>query len=88
MGSRPAGTSPGRDTAADARSLARRMSKSGYDRKHNGANGENNCDGTDHNRSWNCGVEGPTADPGIDRLRPRQVKNFLTASRCSQWGCP
>jgi isoamylase len=48
-----------------------------YDRKHNEANGENNRDGTDHNLSWNCGVEGPTDDPTIEALRNRQVKNFL-----------
>src|SRR5205085_1891652 len=51
-----------------------------YDRKHNEANGEDNRDGTDDNRSWNCGVEGPTDDPAIDALRTRQVKNFLTAT--------
>ena len=48
-----------------------------YDRKHNEANGENNRDGTDDNRSWNCGFEGPTDDPAIEKLRNRQVKNFL-----------
>ena len=54
-----------------------------YDRKHNGANGENDRDGSDDNRSWNCGVEGPTDDPEIDRLRTRQVKNFLTVTMFS-----
>jgi len=49
-----------------------------YERKHNEANGENNRDGGDDNRSWNCGVEGATDDPEIERLRNRQVKNFLT----------
>ena len=49
-----------------------------YDHKHNEANGENNRDGTNDNRSWNCGVEGPTADPGVEKLRNQQVKNFLT----------
>ena len=49
-----------------------------YNKKHNEANGENNRDGADDNRSWNCGVEGPTDDPEIDRLRNRQVKNFFT----------
>jgi isoamylase len=48
-----------------------------YDRKHNEANGEENRDGSDDNRSWNCGVEGPTDDPAIEQLRNRQVKNFL-----------
>jgi isoamylase len=54
-----------------------------YDRKHNDANGENNRDGADDNRSWNCGHEGPTADPGIEALRTRQVKNFLTTTLMS-----
>ena len=48
-----------------------------YDRKHNERNGEENRDGADDNRSWNCGVEGPTDDPDIEALRNRQVKNFL-----------
>jgi len=50
-----------------------------YNYKHNEANGEDNRDGVNDNRSWNCGVEGPTDDPVIERLRNRQVKNFLTA---------
>ena len=54
-----------------------------YNRKHNDANGEDNRDGADDNRSWNCGVEGPTEDPGVERLRNRQVKNFLTATLLS-----
>ncbi len=54
-----------------------------YDRKHNEANGEENRDGADDNRSWNCGAEGPTEDPGIDRLRTRQVKNFFTVTMLS-----
>jgi isoamylase len=49
-----------------------------YNSKHNEENGEDNRDGRDDNRSWNCGVEGPTDDPAIERLRNRQVKNFLT----------
>ncbi len=49
-----------------------------YNQKHNEANGEENRDGASDNRSWNCGVEGPTNDPAIERLRNRQVKNFLT----------
>jgi glycogen operon protein len=49
-----------------------------YDRKHNENNGEQNRDGADDNRSWNCGVEGPTEDPAIEALRNRQVKNFFT----------
>lgn len=49
-----------------------------YDHKHNEANGENNRDGCDNNLSWNCGVEGATDDPNIQRLRKRQIKNYLT----------
>jgi isoamylase len=51
-----------------------------YERKHNEANGEDNRDGADDNRSWNCGVEGPTEDPDIEKLRTRQVKNFFTVT--------
>jgi glycogen operon protein len=54
-----------------------------YDDKHNEANHEGNRDGSDDNRSWNCGVEGPTDDPGIEKLRTRQVKNFLTVTLLS-----
>ena len=54
-----------------------------YDRKHNEANGENNRDGTNDNRSWNCGFEGPNDDPGVEKLRNRQVKNFLTVTMLS-----
>ena len=49
----------------------------GYDSKHNEANGEENRDGTDDNRSWNCGVEGPTDDPDVLALRLRQRRNLL-----------
>jgi glycogen operon protein len=48
-----------------------------YNEKHNWANGEENRDGTNLNRSWNCGVEGPTDDPIVEKLRRRQIKNFL-----------
>jgi isoamylase len=48
-----------------------------YNDKHNEANGEDNRDGTDDNRSWNCGVEGPTQDPNVHALRARQLRNFL-----------
>jgi glycogen operon protein len=51
-----------------------------YDHKHNEANGENNRDGSDNNISWNCGIEGPTDDPEIERLRNRQVKNFFAVT--------
>jgi len=54
-----------------------------YDHKDNVDNGENNNDGANDNRSWNCGVEGPTDDPAIERLRNRQVKNFLTITMLS-----
>jgi glycogen operon protein len=54
-----------------------------YDAKHNEANGEDNRDGADDNRSWNCGVEGPSDDPAVERLRNRQVKNFLTVTLLS-----
>jgi isoamylase len=50
-----------------------------YDRKHNEANGERNRDGTDDNRSWNCGVEGPTDDLEVVALRERQKRNFLAS---------
>ena len=54
-----------------------------YNQKHNQANGEGNRDGANDNRSWNCGVEGPTDDPDIENLRNRQVKNFLTITMLS-----
>jgi glycogen operon protein len=49
-----------------------------YNQKQNEANGEDNRDGAIDNRSWNCGVEGPTSDPTVEKLRNRQVKNYLT----------
>ena len=55
-----------------------------YDRKHNRANGEENRDGLDANFSWNCGIEGPTDDPAIERLRLRQMKNFFAVLFVSQ----
>jgi glycogen operon protein len=55
-----------------------------YDAKHNEANGEGNRDGTDDNRSWNCGVEGPTDDPEVAALRERQQRNFLATLLLSQ----
>ena len=55
-----------------------------YDAKHNEANGEDNRDGTDDNRSWNCGVEGPTDDEAINALRRRQRRNLLTTLMLSQ----
>ena len=55
-----------------------------YNQKHNEANGEENRDGTDNNRSWNCGAEGPTDDPAINALRIQQKKNFLATMLLSQ----
>ncbi|UBU17996.1 glycogen debranching protein GlgX [Nonomuraea gerenzanensis] len=55
-----------------------------YDRKHNEANGEDNRDGTEDNRSWNCGAEGPTDDPDVLRLRARQQRNLLATTILSQ----
>ena len=55
-----------------------------YNEKHNEANGEGNRDGESHNRSWNCGVEGPTDDPEIIKLRCRQMRNFLVTLMVSQ----
>lgn len=54
-----------------------------FNDKHNEANGEGNRDGASDNRSWNCGWEGPTDDPVIERLRNRQVKNFLAVTLMS-----
>ena len=54
-----------------------------YNQKHNEANGENNRDGGNDNRSWNCGVEGPTDDPAVEKLRCRQAKNFLSITMLS-----
>jgi glycogen debranching enzyme len=58
-----------------------------YNRKHNDANKEHNRDGTDDNRSWNCGVEGETYDAEINALRRRQVKNLL-ATMFLSFGTP
>jgi len=54
-----------------------------YNQKHNESNREQNRDGANDNRSWNCGAEGPTDDPEVNRLRNRQVKNFLTTTLLS-----
>ncbi len=54
-----------------------------YNYKHNEENGEDNRDGHEENRSWNCGLEGPTDNPEIEKLRNRQVKNFFTATMIS-----
>ncbi|HUX69999.1 MAG TPA: alpha-amylase family glycosyl hydrolase, partial [Cellulomonadaceae bacterium] len=55
-----------------------------YDEKHNDATGEGNNDGESHNRSWNCGTEGPTTSPDILKLRARQKRNFLATLLLSQ----
>ncbi|MCU1421683.1 MAG: glycogen debranching enzyme GlgX, partial [Microbacteriaceae bacterium] len=55
-----------------------------YNEKHNEANGEDNNDGESNNRSWNCGVEGPTGDPAILTLRSKQQRNFLATLLLSQ----
>jgi isoamylase len=68
-------------TAHDGFTLADLVS---YNDKHNEANGENNQDGESHNRSWNCGVEGPTDDPAVRALRSRQQRNFLATLLLSQ----
>jgi glycogen operon protein len=58
-----------------------------YDHKHNEANGEDGRDGTDDNRSWNGGAEGPTDDPAIEALRRRQMRNLLACVLMAQ-GAP
>lgn len=68
-------------TAHDGFTLADLVS---YNDKHNEANGEDNRDGESFNRSWNCGVEGPTDDPAILALRHRQQRNFLVTLLLSQ----
>ena len=55
-----------------------------YNDKHNEANGEENRDGESHNRSWNCGEEGPTEKPEVNQLRARQLRNFLSTLFLSQ----
>jgi isoamylase len=55
-----------------------------YNERHNEANGEENRDGHSHNRSWNCGAEGPTGDPAVNELRGRQMRNFLATLLLSQ----
>ncbi|MHB8671296.1 MAG: glycogen debranching protein GlgX, partial [Acidimicrobiales bacterium] len=68
-------------TAHDGFTLADLVS---YEQKHNEANGEGNADGTDDNRSWNCGGEGPTQDNDVLALRRRQQRNLLTTLLVSQ----
>jgi glycogen operon protein len=54
-----------------------------YNQKHNEENGEENRDGANDNRSWNCGIEGRSDEPAVEKLRNRQVKNFLTITMFS-----
>ena len=68
-------------TAHDGFTLADLVS---FNDKHNEANGEDNRDGTDDNRSWNCGAEGQTDDPAVLALRARQQRNFLATLLLSQ----
>ena len=71
-------TSSPRTTASPCNDLV------SYNEKHNEANGEDNRDGESHNRSWNCGVEGPTEDGEVRVLRERQKRNFLATLLLSQ----
>ena len=71
---RPVGASVNYITAHDGFTLRDLVT---FDVKHNGGNGESNRDGTDDNRSWNCGVEGETDDAGINALRRRQARNLM-----------
>jgi len=68
-------------TAHDGFTLADLVS---YNEKHNDANGEDNQDGESHNRSWNCGEEGPSDDPLVNTIRQRQQRNFLATLLLSQ----
>lgn len=68
-------------TAHDGFTLADLVS---FNDKHNDANGEDNRDGESHNRSWNCGIEGPTDEPAVLAVRARQQRNFLTTLLLSQ----
>ncbi len=68
-------------TAHDGFTLADLVS---YNEKHNEANGEDNQDGHNHNLSWNCGVEGPADDSGVNELRARQQRNFIATLMLSQ----
>jgi glycogen operon protein len=68
-------------TAHDGFTLADLVS---YNERHNESNGEENRDGHEHNLSWNCGIEGPTDDPGVNDLRARQQRNFIATLMLSQ----
>ncbi len=73
-----------RSTSSPPTTASRSPTSSSYNEKHNDANGEDNNDGESHNRSWNCGVEGPTDDAADPRLRARQQRNFLATLLLSQ----
>ena len=80
-----AAAGPGRASTSSPRTTASRCNDLvSYNDKHNEANGEDNRDGTRDNRSWNCGVEGPTDDPEIIALRERQKRNLLATLLLSQ----
>ncbi len=79
-GERPAGQSINFVTCHDGFTLNDLVS---YNLKHNEANGELNNDGTNTNLSWNCGVEGPSDDANIERLRVQQIKNFFALTLLS-----
>jgi len=80
MGDRPTGQSINFVTCHDGFTINDLVS---YNSKHNEANGEGNRDGTNVNHSWNCGVEGPSADRAISSLRSRQIKNLLALTLLS-----
>ena len=71
-------------TSSPATTASRSRTSSATTRKHNEANGEENRDGADDNRSWNCGAEGPTDDPAIIALRERQKRNLMATLLLSQ----
>lgn len=80
QGGRPAGQSVNFVTCHDGFTLNDLVS---FDHKHNEANNESNSDGNNTNLSWNCGVEGPTGDADVERLRTRQIKNFFALTLLS-----
>jgi len=80
VGDRPTGQSINFVTCHDGFTVNDLVS---YNSKHNEANREGNVDGTNVNHSWNCGVEGPSADPAISLLRLRQIKNLLALTLLS-----
>jgi len=79
-GGRPTGQSINFITCHDGFTLNDLVS---YNLKHNENNRDDNQDGTDNNLSWNCGTEGPSADPDVERLRIQQIKNFFALNLLS-----